>query len=335
MVKFVIEESDECIVTHSGLSIVGQLLSNTHLEERLNSSLISPVSDPFITNSEVIISYIGLLCQGKTAYEDIEEFREDPFFSLALNLDNVPSCSTLRQRMNEAGTQWNTIIDEEMVLLLAKIQPVLTPCLDDLIPLDIDVSPFDNSKTKKEGVSRTYKGFDGYAPIFAYLGQEGYCVNTELRTGKTHCQNGTVSFLAESIRRAKTITDAPLLVRLDSGNDSKDNINVCLTPETSADFIIKRNLRKESPESWLSLAKKEGEVTKEREGKKVYRGSTDRIVEGAEEPVRIVYEITERTIKADGQILLMPDIEVDTYWTSLENPEEVIFDLYHDHGTSE
>lgn len=31
------------------------------------------------------------------------------------------------------------------------------------VQVDIDVPPFDNSKTKKEGVSRTYKGFDGYA----------------------------------------------------------------------------------------------------------------------------------------------------------------------------
>jgi hypothetical protein len=43
--------------------------------------------------------------------------------------------------------------------------------LGPFVPLDIDVSPFDNSKTKKEGVSRTYKGYDGFAPIFAYLGR--------------------------------------------------------------------------------------------------------------------------------------------------------------------
>ena len=29
------------------------------------------------------------------------------------------------------------------------------------VPVDIDVTPFDNSKSNKEGVSRTYKGFDG------------------------------------------------------------------------------------------------------------------------------------------------------------------------------
>ena len=36
----------------------------------------------------------------------------------------------------------------------------------------------------------TAKGFDGYAPIMAYIGDEGYLVNTELREGKQHCQKG-------------------------------------------------------------------------------------------------------------------------------------------------
>ena len=49
------------------------------------------------------------------------------------------------------------------------------------VPVDIDVTPMDNSKSKKEGVSRTYKGFDGYAPMMAYIGTEGYAINFELR----------------------------------------------------------------------------------------------------------------------------------------------------------
>lgn len=43
------------------------------------------------------------------------------------------------------------------------------------VPVDIDVTPFDNSKTRKEGVSRTYKGYDGYAPIMVYIGTGGIC----------------------------------------------------------------------------------------------------------------------------------------------------------------
>jgi len=65
------------------------------------------------------------------------------------------------------------------------------------MPVDIDTSPLDNSKSHKEGVSRTYKQFDGYHPISAYIGQEGYMLNTELREGKQHCQNGTPEFLSE------------------------------------------------------------------------------------------------------------------------------------------
>ena len=97
---------------------------------------------------------------------------------------------------------------------------------DGMVPVDIDVTPMDNSKTSKQGVSRTYKGFDGYAPMMAYIGTECYAVNFELREGKQHCQNGTMEFLLETINLCKKLTDKPLLVRLDSGNDSIDKVTM-------------------------------------------------------------------------------------------------------------
>lgn len=335
MVRFNLEQSNELLVTPSGLAMVGALLSRTELASRLNAVAIPESLDPNISNHENIFSYVGLLCQGKTAYEDIEAFRDNDFFRLAMGLQQVPSCSTLRQRFNYAGTHVGPIIKEEMVGLLKKTELDLTPCLRNMVPIDIDVSPFDNSKTKKEGVSRTYKGFDGYAPIFAYIGQEGYCLHSELRAGSVHCQKGTVEFLSDTIYQAKQLTDAPLLVRLDSGNDAKDNIKVLVRPDTKADFVIKRNLRQELPQDWLETASTLGEGTEEREGKLVYYGSIDRDVKGIEKPVRIVYKITERTITAKGQVLLIPDVEAETYWTSLPDDPEVVIAQYHDHGTSE
>jgi hypothetical protein len=211
----------------------------------------------------------------------------------------------------------------------------LTPCIRDLIPLDIDVSPFDNSNTKKEGVSRSYKGCDGYAPIFSYLGQEGYCINTQLREGKTHCQKGTAEYIDKTIRYAKGITDSSLLLRLDSGNDSADNIKICVSPETKADFIIKRNLRKESLSMWLSVAREKEICCQEREGKKVYMGEIFSTIKKVGQRIRMIFHVIERTITADGQILIEPDIKVDTYWTSLPDPAYKIIELYHSHGTSE
>jgi len=75
------------------------------------------------------------------------------------------------------------------------------------VPVNIDVTPFDNSKSNKEGVSRTYKGFDGYAPIMAYIGTEGYLVNLELRIGKQHCQKETPDFLRETIELCRQLTE--------------------------------------------------------------------------------------------------------------------------------
>jgi hypothetical protein len=174
----------------------------------------------------------------------------------------------------------------------------------------------------------------------AYIGREGYLVDVELRPGKQHCQKETPPFLRETLSLARQLTAAPLLVRLDSGHDATDNLAILI--EADVDFIIKRNLRKESKEVWLKWAKLCGQATEPRPGKTVYRGDLSlkkSLVLNGEETerwLRCVFEITERTIDAHGQHLLVPDIEVDTYWGSLaDDPVETIIELYHDHATSE
>lgn len=344
-VNFEFEQSNEYLTTHSGLASIGQLVAQTKIMQRLNQTKLEGVDAPDISNGDIMTAYLGLLCQGKSDFDAIEPFREDDFFSLSLDV-KVASSPTLRQRLDMAGASpagWQTILKEESASLLKIVHAQLTPLavslsdgtVQSFLPLDIDVSPFDNSKTKKEGSSRTYKGFDGYSPIFAYLGQEGYCVNVELRIGSQHCQKETPVFLAQSIHYSRSITDQPILLRLDSGNDSKDNLVVCHAEETKVDYIIKRNLRKESREQWLTVAQSNGICCEQREGKKVYIGSTNLFVDELKQWVRVVFEVTERTITKDGQMLLVPDIEVDTYWTSLRCSAWRVIELYHDHGTCE
>ncbi len=53
----------------------------------------------------------------------------------------------------------------------------------------MDVSPLDNSNSKKEGVSCTYKLHDGYAPMFMYLRQEGYMLGCEYSIHRQEHQN--------------------------------------------------------------------------------------------------------------------------------------------------
>jgi hypothetical protein len=172
----------------------------------------------------------------------------------------------------------------------------------------------------------------------AYIGTEGYAINFELREGKQHCQNGTVAFLQETIRLCKKLTDKPLLIRLDSGNDSIDNVAVLINQ--GCYFIIKRNLRRESKDGWFEMAKQYSQqVTSPRDGKRVYIGSDWKTVSSKqfyqEFTLRAGYEITERTIDKYGQILMMPDIEVETWWTNLGFSDHDIISLYHAHGECE
>jgi hypothetical protein len=325
----------EMLSSHGGLLHIGTLLDALDVKSTLNNMTNVHCVDPKFSHADVLFSMVGLISIGKPYYDAIDIFRsKQDFFTKALKISGCPSAVTIRQRIDLIGQAFNDLLKEKSAHLVQIAAPAITPIQTSagaFLPLDIDVSPFDNSKTIKEGVSRTYKGYDGYAPIFSYLGQEGYLINCELREGSQHCQKNTPEFIHASLSYARQITDQPILMRLDSGNDSRDNF-----PDMKdVHFIIKRNLRKESPKAWLELAKQNGQRRDCGPNKTIYSGKTVLGLKGEKLPFPIVFCVTERFVKK-GQRLAFPDIEVETYWCSLEqlSVEEVI-DLYHDHGTSE
>lgn len=344
-----IEFSDERLITPSGLVFVGQILGKSNFVKKINRA---PISNEYlqkqIKNGDILLTYIGMLCQGKPQYEAVREMMDDPdYYKYALGIAYaIPSAETLRQRFDMIGDSLRGDILQANIDMLREMKIEPAALENGYVPVDIDVTPFDNSKTKKEGVSRTYKGFDGYAPIMAYIGTEGYFVNTQLRVGKQHCQKETPDFLRETIELCRQLTDKPLLIRLDSGNDASENIGIFMEESyryNNVSFIIKRNPRQESKEEWLASVKDCcTNIQKPRDGKAVYIGQTFRDVtytlpNKTEKTagIRTIYEITERTIDKHGQYFIVPDIELDTYWTNLPLSDQNIIDLYHAHGESE
>ena len=313
--------------------MIGMLAQRCGLRDRI-SAVVERKKDGSISTADALLTMIGLLSLSKPDFDAVEQFREDDYFQQCLGLKDVPSEATLRQRMDETGLSVRDAVLNASTALLKKDAPKLSPCFKTYIPIDADVSPFDNSGSRKEGVSCTYKLFDGFAPMLAYIGAEGYMLNAELRPGKQHCQEGTPEFLRETIKLARKVTDHSLLMRLDAGNDAIDNMRIC--KKEKVDYVIKRNLHKESIEEWLLDAQAFGEWRTPREGKTVYVGETIRERDG--ESMRVIFEVIERTIDRDGNALLLPDIQVHTWWTSLTkreaSPDEII-SAYHDHGTSE
>ena len=335
--QITIKNQMEKLASHSGLINIGALLNTINLKKRIDNLDGIHCIEPKFSHADILYSMIGLISIGKPDYDAIEIFRsKSDFFTKAVGIDECPSSPTIRQRLDLIGHTAEVPIKEENVSLILSNAPSISSIdtsAGKFIPMDIDVSPLDNSKNIKEGVSRTYKGYDGYAPIFAYLGTEGYLINLELREGKQHCQKNTPAFIQDAIKYARQATDQPILMRLDSGNDSQNNF--CGLSEQNIHFIVKRNLRKESLQDWANLAKEVGETQLCRDGKTVWVGRTLVNFKGEPLPFPIVFKVTER-ITTKGQYLLFPEYEVETYWCSINDlsPEEVIF-LYHDHATSE
>ena len=341
----IVQSSTDTITSHSGLALVGRALRYT----RLAKDLAQIPLRHGIAHADCVTSYLGLLCIGKSDFDAIESRREDTFFRSALGIAKVPSAPSLRQRLDEHAEAMIPHVDDASIAFIGNVGAPVTPILikygSSLRPqkrryaaLDIDVFPMDNSGTKKEGVSYTYKGFNGYAPLAAYLGEEGWCLACELRPGSQNGQKEFIDFLERVIPRARQLTNHRLLVRLDSGHDAAEN-RAWLERE-GVDFIIKWNPRRQNQEAWLKRAEKEAEWSYPRAGKRV--GVFSALVEetfGEEmRQHRRVMRVTERTIDRHGNRLLVPDITVEGWWTSLGEcvcPDAKVIALYCDHATSE
>lgn len=342
--KIIYRLTDKRIPAVTGVGLVGDILEQAGFQNWFgNTESVGKRSKKQIDTGAVLTTFIALLCMGKPDFESVAELQNDAaFYQTALHLKRgFPSAATLRQRMDAIGkTQRNALLNFNTHLLKSNgIEP--TPLKNGMVPVDMDVTPMNNSNTKKEGVSWTYKKFMGYAPMMAYIGKEGYLANVELREGKQHCQSGTPDFLRQTMKLCKNIAEQPLLVRLDSGNDAAENVGILL--ENGAYYVIKRNLRKESKEEWAKKIKSWcKDIRCPREGKTVYVGSTfkdiDYIAENGEKKTicnRIVYEMTERTSAPDGQMFLIPEYELNMFWTNLGDSDDEIINLYHAHGECE
>ena len=335
MQHFQISQSDkETYVTHSGFALVGLALKHSGIAKLLKKI-------PYrhgASHADCIKSYIGLLCIGKSDFDAIENRRQDRYFKTALGIKKVPSAPTLRQRFDRLAEKFIPLVDAASIELISALKAPVTPLSIGHVALDIDVFPMDNSRTKKQSVSRTYKGYDGYAPLAAYLGNEGWCLSCELREGKQHCQKEFIYALERIVPRARSLTDKPLLMRLDSGHDARENR--FWLAEQDVDFLIKWNPRAQDMTVWMDVADDLGSWQQVRDGKRICIFDEQDSEEycGETRSFRKVTRLTERTIDKHGQRLLIPDIRLEGWWTTLDEKtadNEAVIALYKDHATSE
>jgi hypothetical protein len=328
-----IETTTETIESKGGLILAGKIAKKAGL---------GAIKSLIVKNAGIIIASIfGLMVEGKSDFESMGEKRGSLFFKEALGLPYVYAKETVRLYLERIAGDSDRIIEQlrESSARIIRQAPLHGLWIQGkhYLPVDVDTAAMDNSKTKKEGVSRTYRGFDGFHPIMAYVGKEGYMLDCELRPGSQHCQNGTVEFIEGLMGRLGVIkSGGRLLFRLDSGNDSFDTLKAVTGKGRYC--VIKRNKRRESDEKWLKRAKRHGKRVASRKGKKVWIGTVrmhpQRKGEALEEVI-CVFEVIERKTDSQGNRYLFPEIEVNSWWTNLGCGAEKVIELYRGHATSE
>jgi hypothetical protein len=340
MKRFIIEQSDdEFYTSHSGLALVGLALNRF---TSLASSLEAAAStDDSISHADVIRSYCGILAQAKSDFIAVEQYRVDDFFREALGITQVPSEGTMRQRMDEHAEPFLSAVSWASIEFLEKIKVPLTPLSTGHMPLDIDGFVMDNSGSSKEKVQTTYTKVNGYLALPAYLGVEGWQVNQHLLPGSQHPQKEFIAYIRETIARVRQFCTQKLLLRADSAHDAVANLFE-LSRHRRVDYIIKWNPRKKECGAWTRHAFEKGKVSSPRPGKRVALFSvkekqTFTDADGIEHNVtlRRVMRVIERTLDKKGEQFLVPDIEVEGWWTSLKFPEEQIIELYKGHAVCE
>ena len=339
--KYIIMPGSEELNSNGGIVLVGGLLDRLASLRAIDGKPMAGVKKGRTPHSGILRSAIGLLAMGRSDFADIELFRGDRLFRDCLGVPSVPSEESLRQRLDAiaATVGGRALVDDAVVGLLSQAGDLGREAAGhgSYIPLDIDVSVLDNSGSRKEEVGVTYKNVVGYAPIFAHLGGDGYLLASELRPGTQHRAKGAVEFAGRCLAMTARLGIAPgeLLVRTDAGHD--DAVFLGALSRAGVKFLVKRNLRRECPEQYLALARRAGEKVAARDGKNIYRCIlSHRRPSGLDdEPIFMVVEAIERLTDPDGQQLLIPHLEVSTWWTNLTEYEAACIQLYRHHATSE
>ena len=343
MARFEIQQSGKLQLTsYSGLALVGQCCQIAQVDGVIDPRM--PVSQGMRT-SDLVKSMVGLLSLGKSDFEAIEPFRQDRFFKQALGLSKIPGSVWMRQRLDSKASLIRDTASALAVRLLERAQALITPYRG-YVCCDIDTLAMDNSGSRKEAVSRTYQGFDGYTPIAVYLGNEGWSIGLELRPGSQHSARETEYVYERVFPQIERVVpaDQPVLLREDSGFDSARLLWAKATERDrlqglgrSFDFICKWNPRKQDKSAWIAQAEAAEAFVEPRHGKRTALLSltVERAMGKIKRPFRLIVRVTERTLDKHGQYLLMPAIELEGWWTSLADEATTVIELYKHHALHE
>lgn len=148
--KFNIKTTTNVLNNSAGIALPGKVFRKIGLDLP-NHSLLSH------QERVTIKTMAGLIVQGRSSYAEVDLFRNDILFQHALGFDTVYAPETIRIYLDRLAGRLTPYVLSALetvnmnLLQRVKMTPIKTK-IGLYLPVDIDVSPMNNSGTKKEGM---------------------------------------------------------------------------------------------------------------------------------------------------------------------------------------
>ncbi|MDA8163221.1 MAG: hypothetical protein M0022_10040 [Desulfobacteraceae bacterium] len=331
------EESGACHPYLAELVMLNQYLERfTTMSKRLGH--LPGQGRAWIAHIDLLKCLVAILFVGRGNFETLDQLSGDHFFAESLGLKDIPSESVLRRHLEEYAEPLGAVADFCIAEFLKRVSIPLRTLPTGHLPVDIGILPMADPCSFLGRVRWGYvcKGLRDLIPVVSCLSIEKWALATGL-LGRSNEE--FAAFLARLVDKAWRLTDAPLLIRMDDVCNTWDTYRA-LANFNKTDFILQWNRCGQNLSYWYRLAFAEGRVDRSCPGKEVALmniekdcalNNQDKILNDAN--ARLVVSVTKYTTDNSGAALLVPEVKLEGWWTSLQLPEEAVIALYQGHLT--
>jgi hypothetical protein len=211
-----VEKSDQCLTSYAGLPLLSELAHQTGLVEQLDAIPGLWQRQGSYRTSDYIMSLAMTLIAGGEGLDDTRLLRCDPGLN-QLTFPTMPAANTFGEFLRRFGHR--SLHHLSRVVSGLGVSNIVG---NGPLTLDIDSSLIESNK---EEAAKTYKGFDGYNPLLAWLAEPNVFLGGVFRAGNASPQSHLKSLLKYC--RAQLPKNIPLNLRSDSAGYRLDLIDYC------------------------------------------------------------------------------------------------------------
>lgn len=217
--RLVVTFDDEHAVAHAGLFVTATLGQHLGLGELL-SERVTVGPNPAAKTLTVVHSLLA----GGDCIDDVDMLRAGSTGAVLGHQVAAPSTVGTFLRAFTPGHVGQLEAVAGVVLARAwASEPVRSRCV-----IDVDSTLCATFGLTKQGAGQVMRtGRRGYHPLVAVEAGTGDVVHARLRRGRSNDGTGAARFVTAALARTRRATDAPVVVRADSGFYQRDVVDAC------------------------------------------------------------------------------------------------------------